>query len=52
MNKTNLAILVLGALACIIAAGLAFGDLTGEAAWGFLGVCAGSIGGILVPAPE
>lgn len=53
MNKTNIAILVLGALGCIVAAGLFIGDLADTApAWGLLGVIVGALAGILVPAPE
>lgn len=53
VNKTNIAILVLGALGCIVAAGLFIGDLADTApAWGLLGVIVGALAGILVPAPE
>jgi hypothetical protein len=52
MKSQTIALIVLGALGAILAAGLAFGDLSGEAAWATLGGVIGAVGGILAPAPS
>ena len=52
MNKQTIAILALTVLGGILTAGLAFGDLSGEAAWATLGAIVGGISGILAPSPN
>ena len=48
MDRQTLAVIVLGALAAICLAILGFGDLEStEAAWGFAGMCAGGVAGVI-----
>lgn len=52
MKAQTLAVLCLTVLGGIVAAGLSFGDLTGEAAWATLGAVVGAVGGLLAPSPS
>ncbi len=53
MNRSTLAIAILGVLTAITLGGIFFGDLADTApAWAFAGIGLGAIAGILSPQPE